>query len=102
MHVTRNAQELVPRSARSISPRPTAAQIRSTNPLERLNREIKRRTGVVGIFPTRASAIRLVGMVLAWQDDEWQDGWRYFRPESMALIDADPVSQEVASLLMAS
>ncbi len=43
---------------------------------------------MVGIFPTRASLIRLVGMVLAEQDDEWQDGRCYFRPETMALIDA--------------
>jgi putative transposase len=42
----------------------------------------------VGIVPTRASLIRLVGMVLAEQDDEWQDGRCYFRPEAMALIDA--------------
>jgi len=47
-------------------------QIRSTNPLERLNKEVKRRTAVIGIFPTRASLIRLVGMVLAEQDDEWR------------------------------
>jgi len=78
-------------------------QIRSTNPLERLNREIKRRTTVVGIFPNRKSLIRLVGMVLVEQDDEWQDGRRYFRPESMALIDATPEQEEVSpALLMAS
>ena len=45
---------------------------------------------MVGIFPTRASALRLVGMILAEQDDEWQDGRRYFRPETMAAIDAVP------------
>jgi len=77
-------------------------QIRSTNPLERLNKEIKRRTAVVGIFPTRASVIRLVGMILAEQDDEWQDGRRYFRPETLALIDAEPNVEEVVPLLMAS
>jgi transposase-like protein len=78
-------------------------QIRSTNPLERLNKEIKRRTAVVGIFPTRASVLRLVGMVLAEQDDEWQDGRRYFRPETMALIDAGNSREEVSpALLMAS
>ncbi|CAN5667321.1 hypothetical protein BH20CHL7_BH20CHL7_10030 [soil metagenome] len=79
------------------------ARIRSTNPLERLNKEIKRRTGVVGIFPDRASVIRLVGMVLAEQDDEWQDGRCYFRPESMLLIDAVTDPKEVGQpLLLAS
>ena len=78
-------------------------QIRSTNPLERLNKEIKRRTAVVGIFPNRAAVIRLVGMILAEQDDEWQDGRHYFRPESMALIDAVVENKEVEpGLLMAS
>ena len=78
-------------------------RIRSTNPQERLNKEIKRRTAVVGIFPTRASLIRLVGMVLFEQDDEWQDGRRYFLPESMARIDAVAGTEEVSpTLLMAS
>lgn len=154
VHFTRNAQDLVPRSARgmvatvirSIFEQPDEAsaraqlrrlvdglrsrfpavadllvsvepdllvhftfpethrrQIRSTNPLERLNKEIKRRTAVVGIFPTRASLIRLVGMVLAEQDDEWQDGRRYFRRESMAAIDTVVEREEVGpALLMAS
>jgi len=151
VHFTRNAQDLVPRSARSMvatvirsifeqpdeasardqlrrvvdglqSRFPAVAellvgaeadllvhftfpdahrrQIRSTNPLERLNKEINRRTAVVGIFPTRASLIRLVGMVLAEQDDEWQDGRRYFRPESMAAIDAVVDGEEVGQALL--
>ena len=77
-------------------------QIRSTNPLERLNKEIKRRTAVVGIFPNRASVIRLVGMILAEQDDEWQDGRRYFRPETMDQIDAVIEGKEPSPLLIAS
>ena len=78
-------------------------KIRSTNPLERLNKEIKRRSSVVGIFPNRASVLRLVGMILAEQDDEWQDGRRYFRPETMAAIDAVATTEEASQpLLMAS
>ena len=90
-------------SPTSRSPSCTARRIRSTNPLERLNKEIKRRTAVVGIFPNRAAVIRLVGMILAEQDDEWQDGRRYFRPESMVLIDAVAEPEEVGPpLLIAS
>jgi putative transposase len=64
-------------------PPPHWSKLRSTNPLERFNKEIGRRTDVVGIFPDDRSLIRLVGMLCLEQNDEWLVGRRYLSAAAM-------------------
>jgi len=69
-------------------------KLRSTNPLERINKEIGRRTDVVGIFPNDQAVIRLAGALLSEQNDEWLVQRRYLSVESMALILAEPAEPD--------
>ena len=96
-----------PTSPRSPSfPRAHWRKVWSTNPIERLNREIKRRTDVVGIFPNEAAMLRLVGAVLIEAHDEWQVAERrYLSDASMAAIYAaagPPAIPEERPALLAS
>ncbi len=117
--VTRQLKERFPEVARMLAeaaPDITAfssfpiehwPKIWSNHPQERLNREIRRRSDVVGIFPDRAALIGLVGAALAEQHDEGQVARRYLSAESLAKAMRSPVKageleKEVVSLLMAS
>ena len=81
-------------------PRPHWVKVWSTNPLERVNKEIKRRARVVGIFPNEAAVIRLVGAVLADMHDEWQvSDRRYLSEGSMAILNPTRDTGPVAAIL---
>ncbi len=72
-------------------PPPHRTKLHSTNPIERLNGEIKRRTEVVGIFPNEDAIVRLVGTILLEQNDEWAvQRARYMTLETIALLSDDP------------
>ena len=83
----------------SAFPRAHWSKIWSTNPLERVNKEIKRRARVVGIFPNDRAVIRLVGAVLADMHDEWQSSdRRYLSEGSMALLDTARDTEPIAAI----
>lgn len=100
--ITDQLRERLPKSARLMDdaeddvlahmgfPREHRSKIHSTNPIERLNAEIKCRTDVVGIFPNEAAIYRLVGALLLEQNDEWAMQRRYMTLETLAEVGDNP------------
>ena len=74
------------------------AKLHSANPLERLNKEVKRRADVVGIFPSEQSIVRLIGAVLLEQNNEWQLQHRHMQAEGMAGLIPPTIDGEATSL----
>ena len=67
------------------------AQIASTNPLERVNKEIKRRADAIGILPNNAAVVRLVGALMLEQNDEWAVSRRYMTLETLGAVSHNPI-----------
>ncbi len=84
--------------AHMLFPAQRHTKLHSTNPLERLNKEVKRRADVVGIFPNEASITRLIGVVLLRQNDEWPLQRRDMRIEGMAELSPPPIHPDPAKL----
>jgi putative transposase len=79
-------------------PKPHRTQLASTNSLERVNAEIKRRTDVVGIFPNDGAIVRLVGALLLEQNDEWQLQRRYMQLEGLKTV-SDNKPQRISAVV---
>ncbi len=79
-------------------PKAHRKQLASTNPLERVNAEIKRRTDVVGIFPNDPAIVRLVGALLLEQNDEWQLQRRYMQLEGLGVVSDNQIQRSQRSL----